>query len=44
MSAPVPLMTGTMLSHNSGILAPMDNPVSCAHADSNDSMSSALSG
>ena len=44
MSAPVPLMTGTTLSHNSGILASMDNQVSCAQADGNDSMSSAPSG
>ena len=40
VSAPVPLMTGTTLSHNSGIPASMDNPVSCAQADDNGSMSS----
>ena len=27
---PVPLMTGTVLSHNSGISDFVDNPVSCA--------------
>ena len=37
-SASVTLMTRTTLSHNSGILASVDNPVSCAHADDNDSM------
>ena len=40
MSALVPLMIETALSHNSGILAFVDNPVSCAQADGNDSMSS----
>ena len=44
MSASVPLMTGTALSHNSGILAFMDNPFSCAKADGNRSMSSTLAG
>ena len=44
MSAPVPLMTGTTLSHNSGIPTSVDNPVSCAQADGNGSMSSAQSG
>ena len=39
----VPLMTGNVPSYNSGILASMDNPVSCAQADGNDSMSSAQS-
>ena len=43
MSAPVLLMTGTALSHNSGILASVDNPVSCAQANENDSMSSEAS-
>ena len=40
VSAPVSLMTGTTLSYDSGILASVDNPVSCAQADSNGSMSS----
>ena len=40
VSAPVPLMTGTALSHNYGIPASMDNHVSCAQADGNDIMSS----
>ena len=44
MSAPVPLMTGTALSHNSRILAFVDNPFSCAQANGNRSMSSALVG
>ena len=43
MSAPVPLMTGTALSHNFGILTSVDNPVSCAQAYGNDSMSYAPS-
>ena len=43
VSLPVSLMIGTALSHNSGILASLDNPVSCARADGNDSMSSAPS-
>ena len=40
VSAPVPRMTGTELSHNSRILASVDNPVLCAQANGNDSMSS----
>ena len=44
VSAPVPLMTRTALSHNSGILASEDNPVSCAQGDGNGSMSSSSSG
>ena len=44
MSAPVLLMTRTMLSHNSGILAYVDNLVSSAQVDGNDNMSSAPSG
>ena len=40
MSAPTLLMIGTALSHNSGIPTSVDNPVSCAQADDNDSMSS----
>ena len=44
MSAPIPLMIGTALSHNSGILASMDNPVSFAQADGNSSMSYVSSG
>ena len=41
--APIPLMTGTTLSHNSGIPTSVDNPVSCAQADDNDNMSSEAS-
>ena len=44
VSTPVPLMTKTMLSHNFGILASVENPVSCAQADGNDNMSSTPSG
>ena len=44
MSAPVPLMTGTALSDNSGIPAFVDNPVSCAQVDGKRKMSSALAG
>ena len=40
MSAPVSLMIGTALSYNYGIPAFVDNLVSCAQADDNDSMSS----
>ena len=43
-SAHIPLMIGTMMSHNSGIPASVDNPVSYAQADGNGSMSSAPSG
>ena len=39
VSTPMPLMTGTALSHNSGIPASVDNPVSCSQVDGNDSMS-----
>ena len=41
MFALVPLMTGTAVSHNSRILASVENPVSCAQANGNDNMSSA---
>ena len=41
---PVPLMTRTALSHNSGIPASIDNLVSCAQADGNGNMSFAPSG
>ena len=44
VSTPVPLMTATALSHNSRILASVDNLVSCAQVDGNGSMSSAPSG
>ena len=44
VSAPVLLMTATAFSHNSEILAFVDNPLSCAQADGNGSMSSAPSG
>ena len=43
-SVHVPLMIGTVMSHNSGIPASVDNSVSCAQVDGNGSMSSALSG
>ena len=43
-SAHVPPMIGTVMSHNSGIPTSVDNPVSCAQADGNGSMSSAPSG
>ena len=43
MSTPVSLMTEAALSHNSGIPAFVDNLVSCAQADGNDSMSSTSS-
>ena len=39
-SVHVPLMIGTVMSHNSRIPAAMDNPISYAQADGNDSMSS----
>ena len=41
--AHVPLMIGTMMSHNFEIPASVDNPVSYAQADGNGSMSSAPS-
>ena len=44
MSECVPLMTGTEVSHDLGILASMGNPVSCVHTDGNDNMSSVLTG
>ena len=44
MFALVLLMTGIVLSHNFGIPAFVDNPFSCAQADGNRSMSSALAG
>ena len=44
MSAHVPLMIGTVMSHNSEIPASVDNLISCAEADGNGSMSSTLSG
>ena len=37
-SALVPLMTGNTQSHNSMILTSVNNPISCAQADGNDSM------
>ena len=37
----IPLMIGTVMSHNSEILAFVENPVSCAQADGNGNMSSA---
>ena len=43
-SAHVPLMIGTVMSHNSEIPASVENLVSCAQADDNGSMSFAPSG
>ena len=43
VSALILLMIGTPLSHNSGIPASVDNPVSCAQADDNGRMSSSMS-
>ena len=44
MSECVPLMTGTEVSHDPGILAFVGNPVSCVEVDGNDNMSSVLTG
>ena len=44
MSSYVPLMIGITMSHYSEIPASMDNPISCAQADGNGSMSSAPTG
>ena len=44
MSECVPLMTGTDVSHDPGILASVGNPVSCVQADGNDNMLSVLTG
>ena len=44
MSECVPLMTGTEVSHDSGILASTGNPLSHVQADGNDNMSSILTG
>ena len=38
----VPLMTGTEVSHDPGILTSVDNPISYVQADGNDNMSSVL--
>ena len=43
-STHVSLMIGTVMSHNFMIPAPVDNPVSCAQADGNGSMSYVASG
>ena len=43
-STHVPLMIETLMSHNSKILAFVDNSVSCAQADGNGNMSFAPSG
>ena len=43
-SVHVPLMIRSVMCHNSGIPASVDNPVSCAQAYGNGSMSSAPSG
>ena len=42
MSECVPLMTWTEVSHDSGILASVGNPVLYVEADGNDNMSSVL--
>ena len=44
MSECVPLMTETEVSHDSGILASVGNPVSYVQANGNDNMSSVLIG
>ena len=44
MSAHVPLIIRTVMSHNFEIPTSVDKPVSCAQADGNGSMSSAPSG
>ena len=43
-SMKVPLMTGTRVSHNSGILGSKDNPVSCVHGGGNRNMFSVMAG
>ena len=43
MFAPISLMIGTMLSHDSEIPTSVDNLVSCAQTDGNGSMSYAPS-
>ena len=40
----VPLMTGTVVSHNSGILTSRGNPASCVQVGGNGNMSPALTG
>ena len=42
MSMPVPLMTGTVLSQNLGILASEGNPASHVQVDGNGNMSAVL--
>ena len=42
--ANVPLMTGTGVSHNSGIPTSKDNPVSCVQVSGNGNTSSTLAG
>ena len=44
VSTPIPLMTGTALSQNLGILASEGNPASYVQADGNNNMSSVLTG
>ena len=44
MSAPLPLMTGTVPAQNLEIHASAGNPVSYAQADGNRNMSSVLAG
>ena len=42
--ANVPLMTGTGVSHNSGIIASKGNPISCVQAGGDENMSFVLAG
>ena len=44
MSKCVSLMTGTVVSHNSGTSTSVGNPFSCAQADGSGNMSSVLTG
>ena len=44
VSVDVPLMTGTEVSHNSGIPTSEDNPASGVQADGNGNMAPALAG
>ena len=43
-SAHIPLTTGAVVSHNSGILAFSSNPASYVNADGNGNMSSVIAG
>ena len=44
MSVHIPLMTGTVLPHNPGILASRGNPASYVYANGSNNMSYVLSG